>query len=114
MEIVVLYRISLGELTQWERVRVRGGKLATMRLTGKPIFRYIPAYSTCVVDLNPNPVEPGTFSPGRVRKSVPDPDLTLFLQEICANFLQDCPICLYLNNVHTFLENIKNVLKVRH
>jgi hypothetical protein len=44
MEIVVLYRISLGELTQWERVRVRGGKLATMRLTGKPIFQYVPVH----------------------------------------------------------------------
>jgi hypothetical protein len=41
----VLFRISLGELTKWERVRVRGGKLATMRLTGKPIFHYIPVHS---------------------------------------------------------------------
>jgi hypothetical protein len=58
MEIVMVYRISLGELTQWERVRVRGGKLATMRLTGKPVFQYIPVYSTSVVDLYPNRSNP--------------------------------------------------------
>jgi hypothetical protein len=46
MEIVVLYRISLGELIEWERVRVRGGKLATMRLTGKLVFQYIIVHST--------------------------------------------------------------------
>jgi hypothetical protein len=49
MEIVVLYRISLGELTHWERLRVRGGKLATMRLTGKPVFQYIIVHSTSYI-----------------------------------------------------------------
>jgi len=44
---LLLCRISLRELEEWERVEVRGGKLLTMRLTGKPGFQNIVKSASC-------------------------------------------------------------------
>jgi hypothetical protein len=48
-----------------ESERRQAGHNAAHRKTSLPI--YILVYSTSVVDLNPNPVEPGTFSQGQIQ-----------------------------------------------